>query len=267
MSRHWMPLYVADYLADTAHLRAAQSGAYLHLIMHYWKTGGLPDDDDQLASIARVTAAEWRKFKPTLAAFFYNGWRHKRIDAELAHAAEISSKRKDAADAKHAKSKAKADANAPANAELKHTQSQSPSPIEREEGARATLLSTEAAEVSETLLAAGQKEPDDPTAIGIQYAVQAWLNEGIPRDFILERGAQVAHKNVNYMGKAIRSAWIEYRAQPPPIRRKEPSSHGSNTSPIRAHLERRISDLSGEPRTGGIRDASGADPPGVILEG
>jgi len=45
-----MPLYVADYLADTAHLGALESGVYLHLIMHYWLKGGLPDDADYLPS-------------------------------------------------------------------------------------------------------------------------------------------------------------------------------------------------------------------------
>jgi uncharacterized protein YdaU (DUF1376 family) len=85
-----MPLYVADYLADTAHLGAAESGAYLHLIMHYWKTGALPDDDAHLARIARMLPAEWAAARPTLQPFFHGGWRHKRIDAELAESARLA---------------------------------------------------------------------------------------------------------------------------------------------------------------------------------
>ena len=70
MNRPWMPLYVADYLADTAHLNATQSGAYLHLIMHYWQTGGLPANDEALARIARMTGAEWRNARPIIVPFF-----------------------------------------------------------------------------------------------------------------------------------------------------------------------------------------------------
>lgn len=78
-----MPLYVADYRADTAHLRTIEHGAYFLLIMHYWATGGLPDDDAQLSRIAGMASSEWRKSKPVLQAFFIDGWKHKRIDAEL----------------------------------------------------------------------------------------------------------------------------------------------------------------------------------------
>jgi len=81
-----MPLYIADYLADTAHLRAAQSGAYLHLIMHYWLHGSLPNDDAQLAAIARMEPREWKKSRATLEAFFKPGWVHSRIEKELEEA-------------------------------------------------------------------------------------------------------------------------------------------------------------------------------------
>jgi uncharacterized protein YdaU (DUF1376 family) len=90
MSRPWMPLYVADYLADTAHLSAAESGAYLHLIMHYWRHGGLPNNDELLRRVSRMTRGEWRSSKTILAAFFSDGWRHKRIELELTEAERLS---------------------------------------------------------------------------------------------------------------------------------------------------------------------------------
>lgn len=83
MNRPWMPLYVGDYLGDTAHLTTAQHGAYLLLMMHYWRKGALPDDDRQLAAITGFTIREWRKHRGTLNAFFFDGWNHKRIDGEL----------------------------------------------------------------------------------------------------------------------------------------------------------------------------------------
>jgi uncharacterized protein YdaU (DUF1376 family) len=117
MSLPWMPLDVAAYRKDTAHLAAAEHGAYLLLIMHYWATGAVPDDDRQLARIAAMTPAEWKRARAVVQAFFYDGWRHKRIDKELARAADISSKRSAAAKLKHSNSSANADA----NAEQKHT--------------------------------------------------------------------------------------------------------------------------------------------------
>ena len=84
MSRAWMPLYVADYLADTGHLTAAEHGAYLMLIMHYWMHGGLPREEAQLRRIARMSAREWAAARETLAGFFGPDWRHDRIETEIA---------------------------------------------------------------------------------------------------------------------------------------------------------------------------------------
>lgn len=123
-ARHWMPLYVADYRAKTAHLSTLQHGIYLLLIMHYWTTGGLPDDDAQLARIACVTAAEWRKNKTTIESFFKPGWKHGRVEEELAKAAEISGKRRAAAEQMHRNK----DANASAHAEQMQTPTQPPLP-------------------------------------------------------------------------------------------------------------------------------------------
>lgn len=120
MKRPWMPLYVADYRADTAHLSTMQHGAYLLLIMHYWQTGGLPDDDEQLARIACCAQVEWKRLRPVIVKFFADGWKHSRIEQELAKAAEISCKRSGAAQEMHRKRAA----NAHANAEQVHTQPQ-----------------------------------------------------------------------------------------------------------------------------------------------
>jgi uncharacterized protein YdaU (DUF1376 family) len=93
MNRPWMPLYVGDYLGDTGHLTTTQHGAYLLLMMHYWRKGELPDDDRQLSKITKLPLKAWREYRPTLQDFFHEGWKHKRIDAELARMLRVSEKR------------------------------------------------------------------------------------------------------------------------------------------------------------------------------
>lgn len=82
-----MPLYIADFLADTAHLSAVQVGAYLLLIMVYWRRGNaLPDDDRALAQVTRQTAHGWARLRPIMEPFFTvegGVWLHKRIELEL----------------------------------------------------------------------------------------------------------------------------------------------------------------------------------------
>ncbi len=93
MKRPWMPLYVGDYLGDTGHLTTAQHGAYLLLMMHYWRKGELPDDDRQLAKITKLPLKTWCCYRTVLKDFFHSGWKHKRIDAELERMMRVSEKR------------------------------------------------------------------------------------------------------------------------------------------------------------------------------
>lgn len=91
-SNAFMPLYVGDYLADTTMLTRDQHGAYLLLIMTYWRNRGpIPDEDDGLAMATRSTPKEWKALRPVIARFFKvedGVWTHGRIDEELRKADE-----------------------------------------------------------------------------------------------------------------------------------------------------------------------------------
>ena len=93
MNRPWMPLYVGDYLGDTGHLTTTRHGAYLLLMMHYWRKGELPDDDQQLCKIAKLPLKTWNEYRATLQDFFHDGWKHKRIDTEFERMMRVSAKR------------------------------------------------------------------------------------------------------------------------------------------------------------------------------
>jgi uncharacterized protein YdaU (DUF1376 family) len=88
MARPWMPFYVGDYLGDTEHLSTLQHGAYCLLLFSYWRRGGLPDDDQQLANITKMPLPDWLAHRAIMQAFFYDGWKHKRIEAELRRTTE-----------------------------------------------------------------------------------------------------------------------------------------------------------------------------------
>lgn len=103
-SEGWMPLFVTRYLNDTEQLNTAQHGAYLLLLMHYWRHGPLDDDDNALAAIARLDCRAWRANAATIRKFFrpHDGRLfQKRMEIERARATDISSKRRAAAFASH----------------------------------------------------------------------------------------------------------------------------------------------------------------------
>lgn len=117
----WMPLWIGAYLADTQMLTTTQHGAYLLLLMAYWRERkALPDDDDALRSIVKADKSEWKKLRPTLSRFFIvsdGAWSHKRVEAELQSAdkrrAASVSKAKAAAGARWKQAVTDAPSNAP----------------------------------------------------------------------------------------------------------------------------------------------------------
>lgn len=103
----YIQLYVADYLADTAHLTAAQNGAYLLLIFNYWQRGKpLDNRNERLANVARMSNEEWQQNKEIIADFFVvdgDTWHHTRIDADLDEVLKKSTKSSAAGKASAAK--------------------------------------------------------------------------------------------------------------------------------------------------------------------
>jgi uncharacterized protein YdaU (DUF1376 family) len=88
-----MPIHIGDLMRDTGHLRAQLFGGYLSLLFHHWSTGALPDDDEQLSAIARMSPAEWKRARPILEKFFKPGWRHGRVEEDLEAAKQSYEKR------------------------------------------------------------------------------------------------------------------------------------------------------------------------------
>lgn len=86
----WMPLFIGDYLADTMHLTTTGHGAYLLILMAYWKNGGpLPDNDVYLAGIAKLSPSDWQATRLMVASFFKvrsGFWIQERADREILQA-------------------------------------------------------------------------------------------------------------------------------------------------------------------------------------
>jgi uncharacterized protein YdaU (DUF1376 family) len=84
----WMPIYIGDYLSDTMHLTTAQHGAYLLLLMAYWKNKGpLPNNDVLLSQVCRMSLEDWNNAKPMLMKYFFVDKKgniiNKRADKEI----------------------------------------------------------------------------------------------------------------------------------------------------------------------------------------
>lgn len=95
----WMPLHIDDFLSRTARISTEDKGAYMMLLMNYWRNQEpLPADEYALANIAGVSIEKWQAMAHRILPFFTekDGLLHnKRIDTEIQKAVGISKKRQE----------------------------------------------------------------------------------------------------------------------------------------------------------------------------
>lgn len=100
MPRPWLPLYCADYLADTAHLSAEESGTYLGLLMLAWLKGPLRESVNRLAVAVKGRPSVVQSVLSEYWVQTDEGWINNRLERERAHAQEVSDKRRKAREAR-----------------------------------------------------------------------------------------------------------------------------------------------------------------------
>ncbi len=93
MSLNYVRLWISDYLGDTSSLSVSEHGAYLLLLLEYYRKGPLPDDIGRLNRICRATTQDDQSAVSNVADEFFpvngDGRRHnKRADEEIAKATE-----------------------------------------------------------------------------------------------------------------------------------------------------------------------------------
>lgn len=104
----FMPVYVADYTADTQHLTCEEDGAYWRLLRAMWRAGGcLPASDRNLARICGLHPRAWTKMRTTILEFFaeQNGLITQKRLAETYNTARDKSAKRAAAGALGGRSK------------------------------------------------------------------------------------------------------------------------------------------------------------------
>lgn len=97
-----IPFHIGDFLSGTLHMDATETGAYWMLCVAHYQAGagGLPNDDRQLARMARVTPQVWKRVRPSvIAKFSVEGefLRHHRVIDVINKISERSTVARDSA--------------------------------------------------------------------------------------------------------------------------------------------------------------------------
>lgn len=215
----WMPFYIGDYLGDTQRLTTEQHGAYLLLILDYWRNGPAPDDDAVLQQITKLDSKGWKRCRPAISRLFQTvdgEWRHKRIDAELvkakANADRRSEKASKAAQARWGDSPKDAKSNAPSmpQALLGECPPQSPSPEANASPREGDFSMVEF--TADLCRDAGVPLPDHGAADKNRLTIESWIGAGADRDLIRQTVTQrcanlrTSPRSLAFFDKPVRDA-------------------------------------------------------------
>lgn len=219
----YMQLYVADYLADTAHLSAAEHGAYLLLMFNYWQRGEAFKAKDErtlnvrLASVARMSIEEWTSARENIEEFFNvtpTEWRHERIERDLAAVNAKSNKASAAGKASGAKRSASVKAKAEdatnerstdVQQTLNHVDTDTEADTEQEESASAAPTADTAGEEAKTKPASKPAITFDRFLADCRAAKEKPLPESDP----VFAWAEKAGIDLDF----LRLAWVEFKSR------------------------------------------------------
>jgi uncharacterized protein YdaU (DUF1376 family) len=239
-SSAWMPFYVGDYLGDTQRLTTEQHGAYLLLILDYWRNGPAPDDDAVLQQITKLERAAWKRHRAALARMFKieeGEWRHKRIDHELVEA-EANAERRSSKALKAAQARwGNAPSNAPSmpGAKLVECPPQSPSP--KNDDPYGSLSENDVSDPPAELPDDGDGElPEEPeNSLKPQHVVDEWnqvaLRCGLPQIVGL------TGKRLRHLKSRIREHPLDHWFEAFNAIERNPWMHGENDRGWRADFD------------------------------
>lgn len=197
----WFAFDLEAYTANTMHLTTEEHGAYLLLMIAYYRTGKpLPGYDRALASITGLTLERWGVIKVALAPFFVEDagtWKHERIEKELLEASS-----------KHAAAVAKATAAAAARHGKKSSTDAPSKPQAQPQKApsrkRTSSQPVASSEDAPSKPQAGSSSPHlhKHTTLSDERVVGAAPNDDDPKD------ADAIGKEENPLGTTLPADWI-----------------------------------------------------------
>jgi uncharacterized protein YdaU (DUF1376 family) len=187
MSDVWYPRYVGDYQRKTGHLSMMEHGAYAMLLDHYYSTGGLPANAEQLHRICRALACDEQAALQSVVDQFFtrNGDRliNKKAEEELAKRRNISEKRSKAAISKHAKQAANACANAGA---IAHTTTTTTTIEEREDKSSLAPATARALRFNEFWNIYPHRDGVKRARAKVEAKYRAAVKSGVPEGVLIE---------------------------------------------------------------------------------